>query len=108
MRPPRYAPPDFAMRVTSAIEADRSWLDRLDFRMWTWRLVPVAAALSVVTWFVANNITATDLMSPDAAAAADVPVAAALWDDSVSDTVLLSLMLRAGANDSLADSYKER
>ncbi len=110
-RPPLRAQPDFAVRVAAAIEADRSWLDRLDFRVWTWRLVPVAAALSLVTWMVVG--TAGTAITPaatatDTAIDADLPVAAALWDASVSDTAVLSLMLRASANDKLADSYKER
>jgi len=112
VRPPLRAHPDFANRVAAAIEADRSWLDRLDFRVWTWRLVPVAAALSLVTWVVvaqnAGTATTAVTTSADATVDADLPVSAALWDESVSDTSLLSLMLRASANDKLADSYKER
>lgn len=112
-RPPLRAQPDFAIRVAAAIEADRSWLDRLDFRVWTWRLVPVAAALSLVTWVVIHGAGATTTTpastgTDSASIDADLPVSAALWDESVSDTTLLSLMLRASANDKLADSYKER
>jgi predicted anti-sigma-YlaC factor YlaD len=113
-RPPLRAQPDFAARVTAAIEAERSWLDRLDFRVWTWRLVPVAAALSLVAWVVVRNATPMGTSTPataastDASLSGDLPVAAALWDSSVSDTAVLSLMLRASASDKLADSYKER
>lgn len=110
-RPTLRAQPDFASRVAAAIEADQSWLDRLDFRAWTWRLVPVAAALSFVTWMVVRGAATAATPGPtstDAAIDADLPVAAALWDPSVSDTAVLSLMLRASANDKLADSYKER
>jgi predicted anti-sigma-YlaC factor YlaD len=115
-RPILRAQPDFAVRVTAAIDADRSWLDRLDFRVWTWRLVPVAAALSLVAWVVVQSSTAV-ITTPSAGAATatsasalagDLPVSAALWDSSVSDTALLSLMMRASANDTLADTYKER
>jgi len=108
-RPLAYARPDFARRVAQAIDADRSWLDRLDFRAWTWRLAPVAAALSLATWLVVQNTAAS--LSPsatDTSGDSDLPVAAALWDESVSDTSMLSLMLRAGANDRLAETYKER
>ncbi len=115
-RPPLRAQPDFAFRVVAAIEADRSWLDRLDFRVWTWRLVPVAAALSLAAWMTVHDArtAAPSASTPGATASADatfdgdLPVSAALWDTSVSDTTLLSLMLRASANDKLADSYKER
>jgi anti-sigma factor RsiW len=111
-RPPLRAQPDFAARVDAAIEADRSWLDRLDFRTWTWRLAPVAAAMSLVTWAVLRGSAGAAMDTPAATAASafdgDLPVAAALWDDSVSDASLLSLMFRASANDTLADSLKER
>lgn len=96
--------PEFAVAVMAAIEAERSWLERLDFRRWTWRLAPVAAALSLIAW------AAVQAGSSDAAGAAfdeNLPVSAALWQDSVSDVSVLSLMLRAGADDRLADSYKE-
>jgi anti-sigma factor RsiW len=113
-RPVLRAQPGFADRVTAAIDADRSWLGRLDFRVWTWRLVPVAAALMLVTWVVlrdANGTTGTTAPTTNAtgetALASDLPVAAALWDSSMSDTAVLSLMLRANANDKLADSIKE-
>jgi predicted anti-sigma-YlaC factor YlaD len=110
-RPPLRAQPDFAARVAAAIDADRSWLDRLDFRAWTWRLAPVAAALSLVTWVVLQSAgAATDTPASSSATTfdGDLPVAAALWDESVSDSSLLSLMFRASANDRLADSLKER
>lgn len=114
-RPALRAQPDFAVRVAAAIEADRSWIERLDFRVWTWRLVPVAAALSLVTWVVLHDVspsstaTSATATTADAAVGSDVPVSAALWDSSVSDTAVLSLMMRASADDKLADSInKER
>jgi anti-sigma factor RsiW len=114
-RPIVRAQPDFAMRVAAAIEADRSWLDRLDFRIWTWRLAPVAAALALVAWTVVRSSATAIATSPASATgtavsafAGDLPVATALWDSSVSDTALLSLMMRANADDRLADTYKER
>ena len=114
-RPTLSARPDFAARVGRAIEADRSWLDRLDFRIWTWRLVPVAAALSLVAFLVlrqpmtstaSTTTTGTGATSGDTSGSG-LPVATALWDESVSDTSLLSLMLQASANDTLPAS-KER
>ena len=98
--------------MEAAIAADRSWLDRLDFRAWTWRLAPVAAALLLVTWVVLRGTgsatTDTPAVSAGSSFDGDLPVAVALWDDSVSESSLLSLMLRASANDRLADSLKER
>lgn len=110
-RPPLRARPDFVARVTGAIEADRSWMDRLDFRTWTWRLLPIAAGLSLVTWIVARQPVALPNQYAPAgdrgtttvgnASTSGLPVATALWDESISDASLLSLMLRANADDTL-------
>ena len=115
-RPPLRARPDFVARVTRAIEADRSWMDRLDFRRWTWRLVPIAAGLSLITWVVAKQPVALSTQNAPAGdrgttaandASTGLPVATALWDESISDASLLSLMLRANADDTLP-ATKER
>ena len=117
-RPPLRARPEFSFAVMRAIESERegSWLYLLDFRQWTWRLAPVAAALSLATWMVLLQFPATttgslETTSAYATAAAfdeELPVSAALWQESVSDVSVLSLMLRASADDKLADTYKER
>src|SRR5438552_458282 len=46
-RTPVNASADFADRVRSAIGTGLPWLAHWDFRRWTWRLAPVAAALSI-------------------------------------------------------------
>lgn len=91
----------FDRRVMAAIRAEvegrsRSWLDSLDFRRWTWRLVPVAAALALA----AAVVTQTDTV----VSAADIdtlPVSSALFSEDVSESSLLSLMLSANADDTL-------
>ncbi len=106
------APLGFDTRVMAAIaaEAERrhsSWFDSLDYRRWTWRLLPVAAALALVI----AAVTPTDAASPSventgttlAQSTDNLPVSAALWSESVSESSLLSLMLSAGADDALAD-----
>jgi anti-sigma factor RsiW len=105
----------FDARVMAAIRADadgrvRGWLDSLDFRRWTWRLVPVAAALALV----AVTVTRTDAPQTGTAETVTVsdtdslPVSSALWSDSVSGSSLLSLMLTASADDSLATHRKDQ
>jgi hypothetical protein len=77
--------------------------------------VPIAAGLSLVTWMVLRQPVATVAQQSGADAASTygeaanggLPVATALWDESVSDTSLLSLMLEASATDRLPAS-KER
>lgn len=112
-RPALRAQPDFAVRVMQVIDAEqRPWLGWLDFRQWTWRLAPVAAALLVAALAVvqlapASSETASGVTA-DAAFDSTLPVSAALWQESMTDTSVLSLMLRASADDRLADAYKER
>ena len=91
----------FDRRVMAAIRAEaegraRSWLDSLDFRRWTWRLVPVAAALALVTAVVAQTNTVVGAADTDT-----LPVSSALFSEDVSEASLLSLMLTANVDDTL-------
>ncbi len=107
----------FDTRVMASIRAEaegraRGWLDSLDFRRWTWRLVPVAAALVLA----AVSVTGTDTASqPEPASTVSTttategwPVSSALWSDTVSESALLSLMLSANADDTLATYRKDQ
>ena len=47
-RPVAEAPLGFAVRVMADLEPVPGWLDALNWRVWTFRLAPVAAALLVV------------------------------------------------------------
>jgi anti-sigma factor RsiW len=112
-RPVLRAHPSFSAAVMARLDTESSWLDALDFRRWTWRLAPAAGALLAATWmFVAQPPGSDPAQTTTTTAAAefspDLPVSAALWQESVSDTSVLSLMLRASADDPLADAYKER
>jgi predicted anti-sigma-YlaC factor YlaD len=108
----------FDTRVMAAIRAEAqgrsvSWLDNLDFRRWTWRLVPVAAALALAS-IVVNQTDATAGLTADettvsaSASTDDLPVSSALWSDSVSGSSLLSLMLTANADDTLSTYRKDQ
>ena len=105
----------FDARVMAAIRADadgrvRGWLDSLDFRRWTWRLVPVAAALALVAVTMSQTDTPQTGTSESATASDtdSLPVSSALWSDSVSGSSLLSLMLTASADDALATHRKDQ
>lgn len=108
-RPPMYASAAFTRDVMAMLEHEASWLDRLDFRQWTWRLAPVAAALLVALWAVgpSGDAAATGMENTETVDA-DAPVSSVLWDESVSDISLLTLMLRAGPDEGLAEALKER
>jgi len=108
----------FDTRVMAAIRAEaegraRSWIDSLDFRRWTWRLVPVAAALALTVAVVTERDSVVSQTSDDTSitseAAEDdaLPVSSALWSESVSESSLLSLMLTASADDTLGTYRKE-
>jgi len=107
----------FDTRVMAAIRAEsdggaRSWLSALDFRRWTWRLVPVAAALALASVMVnqqdaaGSEDEATD--STISASADALPVSSALWSESVNESSLLSLMLTANADDTLSTYRKDQ
>jgi hypothetical protein len=88
--------PAFVARVMARIEPLPHWLDRLDFRAWTWRVVPIAAVL-----FVAAGITvSTDRGSAsqtielraetDVEAGASLPVSEMLREQDLFATMLES------------------
>ena len=124
----------FDARVMAAIRAEaegrsRNWLDHLDFRRWTWRLVPVAAALALASFWTAapasfwtaapasgviNQTDTTTGMTGDettvttSTSTDNMPVSSALWSESVSGSSLLSLMLTANADDTLSTHRKDQ
>jgi anti-sigma factor RsiW len=103
-RPAATASAAFAATVMSAVAREGLWLRRLDFRRWTWRLVPATAALLLAAWTVLPEPAGTSppLISED------LPVSAALWQESLNDTAVLSLMVWAGPDDPLAEAYREQ
>lgn len=107
----------FDGRVMAAIRAEaegraRTWLNSLDFRRWTWRLVPVAAALALASVMVSERDTTgatVDEANATTTASADaLPVSSALWSESVNESSLLSLMLTANADDTLSKYRKDQ
>lgn len=104
----------FETRVMAAIRAEAesgagSWLTNLDFRRWTFRLVPVAAALALASAVINDREATIDPGSDTTTVSADaLPVSSALWYESVSESSLLSLMLTANADDSLSTYRKDQ
>ncbi len=96
-------------RVMASLRAEHeavgsSWADALDFRRWTWRLVPVVAALAIVVASVANpaaEATAETTAAVTDASTSGQPVSSALVTGDVAGTDLLSLLLNATADDTL-------
>ena len=89
------APLGFTTRVLAHLERDRPWLDRFDFRRWTWRVSPLAAGLVLVAWIVAagsQTTSASAVIDVVTAVEAGTEPAAVLLSDAVDDTDLVSLM----------------
>ncbi len=92
------------LRQTQATTPEApTWFDALDWKRWTWRLVPVAAALALAVANVARPaVTAEDTGAADAVSAtADVtttPASAVLFSEDASAQDLLSLLLTASAD----------
>ena len=99
--PQTAAAPDFSARVLAAIDRERGWLEAWDFRRWTWRVSPVAAALALTAYLTVAHSSAAVEATP-VASAVEPPVSAALWSDEVSESDLLSLLLTASPDDPLA------
>ena len=99
---------DLSAAIRRTLEAERPWIDRLNinWRMWSLRVAPVAAALVVVAVLAVrtaeSGASATDtavVTSSDASAS----VASALWTGDISEDTLLTLFLRANPEDALAN-----
>ena len=87
-------PADFVARVNARIDATAGWFGLADFRLWTLRLAPLAAALGLfaVLWpAAATTGTAT---VPAATAAGFSPASATDWQQDVSAEALLEAALQ--------------
>jgi anti-sigma factor RsiW len=92
-----------ATRVMAQLRAERpatTWLESLDWKRWTWRLVPVAAALAIVVGSVAQTTATEAVVAVDATTG--LPASSALVTGEVGGTDLLSLLLNASADSTLA------
>lgn len=99
---------DFARRVMAEVERKAAWAERWDFRRWTWRLVPVTAALTIAAYAVSGRASAdSTAAAADDGAGASVTVSGALLTDEVGNEDVVSLMLFANADDALADALQE-
>ena len=83
-------------------EPATTWLESLNWKRWTWRLVPVAAVLAIAVGSVAST-NATD--SADATdTTASMPASSALVTGEVGGTDLLTLLLNSTADSALDTS----
>lgn len=101
---------DLSARIRATLDAERPWIDRLNinWRAWSLRTAPVAAALVLVAVMavgtVDTNTTAPESDQPAVAATdSTASVASALWSGDVSEDTLFNLFLRARPDDALVN-----
>jgi hypothetical protein len=97
--PPPDVPPGFAAKVRARIDETAGWFGLADFRVWTLRLAPAAAALTLVAVFW-SPAQATHTGSASAASATSAqsfsPASSSDWQRDVSGEALLEAALTPG------------
>jgi anti-sigma factor RsiW len=105
-RPAAEVPLGFASRVMADLEPVSGWMEALNWRAWTFRLVPLAAALVVVAALgfgpteAAEPLEFSDLVAEWVGEenAGGVPAFSLLWQEEVTDDTLLEAVLTANPN----------
>ena len=103
-RPDAAPPLGFATRVMAHLDAPPTWLDVINWRRWTVRLAPVAAALLVAAAVglgpagAVEPIEFSDLVTDWVGVddAAESPALSLFWQEEVSDDSLLEAVLTSG------------
>ncbi|MET0213086.1 MAG: hypothetical protein ABW292_08790 [Vicinamibacterales bacterium] len=83
----------FAARLSSRLDDAAGWFGIADWRVWTLRLAPVAAALALATYLglggsTQTSMTLDDWMMPTADAATE----SVLWEDVSADSVVETML----------------
>jgi hypothetical protein len=97
--PPPDVPADFVSRVNARIDETAGWFGLADFRLWTLRLVPAAAALALigVLWPASQTIAPAPSTAVSETAAGFSPASASDWQQDVSGETLLAAALHGAA-----------
>jgi hypothetical protein len=95
---------DFVARVNARIDATAGWFGLADFRTWTLRLAPAAAALALVAVFWSAPASSGRVPSGSAGEAVDTdaaftPASSTDWQKDVSGDALLDAALTPGNRD---------
>ena len=107
-RPDASPPLAFATRVMAHLDAPPTWLDVINWRRWTVRLAPVAAALLVAAGVglrpaeAVEPIEFSDLVTGwvEVDDSAGSPALRLLWQEEVTDDALLEAVLTSGRDGS--------
>ena len=106
-RPVAELPLGFATRVMAHLDGPPTWLDVINWRRWTVRLAPMAAALLVVAAVglgppeAVEPVEFSDLVTDwvGAGDAAGPPPFSLLWQDEVTEDTLLEAVLTANPDE---------
>ncbi len=92
--PPPAVPANFVARVNARIDAAEGWFAVADFRAWTLRLAPLAAALGLIAVLWPGTATTTSSSPSTETPSADFsPASATDWQQDVSADALLAAAL---------------
>lgn len=99
--PPPEVSPSFLARVNARIDSEREagWLAMADFRTWTLRLVPAAAAMALIAALWSDGtVDSSPSSSSSAGAAAQTftPASAGDWQQDVSGNAMIEAALTGG------------
>jgi anti-sigma factor RsiW len=97
---------DLSAAIRATLEAERPWIERLNWRRLSLRVAPIAAALTLAALFLVR--TADTSAPAQAATATGHSVASALWSGEVTDDQLLTLVLSARPDDALSTYVQEK
>ena len=112
----------FTYRVVGRIQPAVGLLDIADWRKWTWRLSPIAAALLLASLLVparqsvtpasaqaAGDVNLTSVMETWAAGgtSTSLPVTALFWQQNVSNDSLLTAVLAASPDATIERENRE-
>lgn len=99
---------DLSAGIRSLLEAERPWIDRLNinWRVWSLRVAPVAAALAIVAVMLVRAVDTASTSDATVAATTESSssVASALWNGEASDDTLLTVLLHASPEEALSTS----
>ena len=97
--PPPEVPADFLSRVNARIDETAGWFGLADFRLWTLRLAPMAAALALIAvlWPAAATTAVSSSGETTAPTANFSPASATDWQQDVSADALLDAALHRSA-----------
>jgi hypothetical protein len=89
--PPPDVRGDFVARVNARIDATAGWLGLADFRMWTLRLAPAAAALALIGVFW--TVPSVSSPAPAGVAQSFSPASSSDWQQDVTGDAMLEAAL---------------